>query len=560
MTYLEEKRFNLLYEPWIKVLLPDLSEREVSLLELFENAHLYRSLSGETETQNAAILRLFLAITTTIIYRYDAEGNEDHITYDSDADEVIERWHEFWKLGKFPYDLYKKYLTKYENRFWLFHPEYPFYQNANLKYGTDYDLKNLYGDIKESNNHATAHLFSVHENLDEISYDEAARWLIWYQNYCVSAKKQQKDPDMPSDIKSDVGILAKLGFIYFNGKNLFETIMLNTVLLNGDEPFVDQPRPIWEKEPDNRQFVRIAPLNLPEYYTMQPRRFLFKEKDGLIISFYASIGETIDLSSDPIEPMTIWNEPPKNNLKIDAIAPKQHDLSQKMWQEFPVLFFSSLNIENNQRIPGIILWANTLEDNYPEDIAAQCNITAIGQTFTDKERFVYEEPYYDRLSMTFSLLNTYNQEWLDIIQDQVSKCKKISNLLTDCGKDISDFFNMQQNTIGDILKRNYFYHINTYFLKWLSDIDPATSDKIEESLKWEAQSSKTAKETLNNYFLTIPAHDLFQCKTIKKNKKEEKYALPNILNKYSNRIVYNIYKSQYPIFRKNTQGGDSINE
>ena len=84
VTYLEEKRFNLLYEPWIKVLLPDLSEREVSLLELFENAHLYRSLSGETETQNAAILRLFLAITTTIIYRYDAEGNEDHITYDAE--------------------------------------------------------------------------------------------------------------------------------------------------------------------------------------------------------------------------------------------------------------------------------------------------------------------------------------------------------------------------------------------------------------------------------------------------------------------------------------------
>ena len=52
-----DKEFCLLDEPWIKVL--DLQNNclEVSLKEVFRNAHLYRQLAGETSTQDAAILR-----------------------------------------------------------------------------------------------------------------------------------------------------------------------------------------------------------------------------------------------------------------------------------------------------------------------------------------------------------------------------------------------------------------------------------------------------------------------------------------------------------------------
>ena len=52
-------RFNLLEEPWIPVMADDMgSTEEVSLIELFLNAHKYKQLAGEMQMQNFAILRL----------------------------------------------------------------------------------------------------------------------------------------------------------------------------------------------------------------------------------------------------------------------------------------------------------------------------------------------------------------------------------------------------------------------------------------------------------------------------------------------------------------------
>ena len=63
-------RYNLLDEKWITVLRKDSGETEnVSLLTLFEHAGEYRALAGEMEVQNFAILRVLLAILTTVFTR-----------------------------------------------------------------------------------------------------------------------------------------------------------------------------------------------------------------------------------------------------------------------------------------------------------------------------------------------------------------------------------------------------------------------------------------------------------------------------------------------------------
>ena len=68
-------KYNLLDEKWITVLRKDSGETEnVSLLNLFENAGEYRALAGEMEVQNFAILRVLLAILTTVFTRVDATG------------------------------------------------------------------------------------------------------------------------------------------------------------------------------------------------------------------------------------------------------------------------------------------------------------------------------------------------------------------------------------------------------------------------------------------------------------------------------------------------------
>ena len=57
-----KKKFNLLDENCVRVLLPDYTIKEVSLKEVFTHSHEYMDLAGETDTQNVAMIRLLLAI------------------------------------------------------------------------------------------------------------------------------------------------------------------------------------------------------------------------------------------------------------------------------------------------------------------------------------------------------------------------------------------------------------------------------------------------------------------------------------------------------------------
>ena len=93
-------RYNLLDEKWITVLRKDSGETEnVSLLNLFEHAGEYRALAGEMEVQNFAILRVLLAVLTTVFTRVDAKGeayewlqldSSDKLNVEEAVDEVDE--------------------------------------------------------------------------------------------------------------------------------------------------------------------------------------------------------------------------------------------------------------------------------------------------------------------------------------------------------------------------------------------------------------------------------------------------------------------------------------
>ena len=142
---MKEKEFNLLEEPWIKVSTVSLERKEVSLAEAMLHAQEYADLSGEMPTQDAAVLRVLLAIAQTVFYRYDENGEEDELSGENDADEdaVMERWRDYWDRGSFPETAVREYLGDYSERFWLFHPETPFYQVKDLQYGTDYGAECL---------------------------------------------------------------------------------------------------------------------------------------------------------------------------------------------------------------------------------------------------------------------------------------------------------------------------------------------------------------------------------------------------------------------------------
>lgn len=80
------KEFNLLDEPWVQVLTPSLERKEMPLTETLVHSHKYTSLSGEMPTQDAAVLRVLLAISVTIFYRYDENGEKEELSEENGSE------------------------------------------------------------------------------------------------------------------------------------------------------------------------------------------------------------------------------------------------------------------------------------------------------------------------------------------------------------------------------------------------------------------------------------------------------------------------------------------
>jgi CRISPR system Cascade subunit CasA len=112
------KSFNLLDEFWFPVRMTDGSLREVGLLELFEKAGKIRALAETAPPSLIALYRLLLAIThRALSQRPDGWRDRDRCE---------------WYRHGLPREEVRGYLEQWRERFWLFHPEYPFMQVAAL--------------------------------------------------------------------------------------------------------------------------------------------------------------------------------------------------------------------------------------------------------------------------------------------------------------------------------------------------------------------------------------------------------------------------------------------
>lgn len=345
-----EKRFNLIDEPWLKVLLTDGRTSEVSLKDVLVNAHRYRDLAGELPTQDAAIMRLMLAVLHTVFSRADENGNMSPLTRKN----APQRWEALWKRGEFPKEPIEKYLAEWHERFWLFHPDRPFYQVPEAAEGTAYGAPKLNGELSESSN--KVRLFPKRSGIgkETLTYGEAARWLLHVVNY-DDASLKKPSPTM--------GWLGKLGLIIPAGNNLFETLMLNLIFLrDGTEEWGDQ-RPTWEyqelrTETDRAKCAVHIPDNPAELYTTQFRRVLLIEKNGYVTDFHDRSGDWFpdeDVLNGFAEQMTMWRK--EKGKTGNDFKPKTLNPSIQIWREF-----GSIAAEDDSaRTPGSVIWTEKVK-------------------------------------------------------------------------------------------------------------------------------------------------------------------------------------------------------
>lgn len=491
-----EKEFNLLEEPWIRVLDFRNNVIEVSLIDLFENAHCYRQLAGETVTQDAAIFRVLLAVVATVFYRYDAEGNElGVLDVLMPEDEVLDRWQAYWNKGRFNGKVFREYLEKYKERFYLFHPETPFWQvNEISGEATKYGVINLYGNIKESNNAATRHHFHVRDgnSAENLSYSEAARWVIYNNAYSVNVKTKVGGENKATG----VGRLGQLGLLIADEDNLYRILLTNLCALDWNGKAWGKPNPIWEQEVRKKPGEEIVPPdNLPEIYTIQSRRLLLKCENGRIAGFSSIGGDYYSTVNDLREPMTLlqYKEKDKN------IVPRRHKKEVMAWRELP-----SILADSDKTTPGLVAWIKYLKDSRLLAKSKYITFRMIGLEYGDGMSYTNGEIFNQSLSMSKELLRDMGDIWVRRVNDEVKNCEEVVNkVFYSFSKSICENLykgdSQQRKRISESLAGEYYFRVDKGFRDWLISISPENDSLDEKTKEWEKQSADIATDVMERF-------------------------------------------------------------
>lgn len=528
-----DDRFNLIHEPWIRVLRPDCSAEEVSLTGVFENAHAYRELGGELPTQDIAVLRLLLAILHAVFARVDVQGRDAPVV---SVENALDRWRDLWALGRFPADVIAAYLARWQSRFDLFDEERPFYQAPGAGNGTAYGAAKLNGELSESSNKIRLFPSRTGSEKKSVSYAEGARWLLYVNGFDdTSSKPKQKGLASPG-----AGWLGKLGLLTAVGNNLYETLMLNlTMLKNGDDLWGEE-RPVWEREKvKNAERTEIpCPDNPSELYTLQSRRLLLIRDNGGVTGYTLLGGDFFDKTNSASEQMTVWMTPSKKNELPPIVQPKRHNAARQMWRDFYAFF----DKENAVRRPGIVQWLSRLRD---ADLLKQRHLRfrIDSVQYGDKDFFV-TDILSDSLSLHADLLSEVGSLFVKRIEDEIERCDQIaayvgylaSSLARASGASGKEDVQAQAGAA----REQYYFRLDMPFRQWLYGISPEKSAMIDGICdEWRDTALRIAR-TLGRELVEKTGLKAFTGREQKQDGKDEArlYTAPQAYNQF----LYNLGK------------------
>lgn len=526
---MKEIEFNLLDEKWILVRKSDCTVDELSLTDALLKSHEYVELAGELPTQNVSILRLMLAVLHTVFSRYSPQGEPSPL-YDSDDAEY--RWKELWNAGRLPEKPIRDYLASVHDRFWLFHPDRPFYQTEAAKIGTEYTASKLNGAVSESGNKIRLFCGCTGVQKSELSYSEAARWLLYVNNYDDTSSKP-KGKNLPSP---GAGWLGKLGLITIRGNNLFETLVYNLILLNHKRNFSEvwgPECPAWEPDvPNTAERAEIPmPDNLSELYTLQSRRlWLNRDDNEKVIGYNLLGGDFFEKVDAFIEPMTVWSKVKGNERAGEKFQPRRHDSSVQMWREFSYAFETA----EGSHIPGVVLWTKYIKQMLPKS-RKLISFSIASVQYGDKDFFV-NDVFSDSLTFHTDLLTEIGEHWRAKITDEIKKCDESAAALRFLAKDIELAAGSAEDTVlkravVERAREQYYYEIDLPFRNWLERIDPnweIVSEQEEQALREWHETAKRIALRIGQELVESAGTAAIVGRAVKdKNDKERYYSAPD---------------------------------
>lgn len=547
-------RFNLLDEPWISVIVDEKGHNKlVSITDVFKNASEYKALAGDMKTQDFALLRILLAVLHTVFSRYDIQGNSRE--FDSDEEdkddfneETMDIWREVWNSKKFP-DAVFKYLEQCHDHFYLFDDKYPFFQvlkqdidskKLGGKSPSEISGKNINRLISESNNKIA--VFSPKDNVDNnkssLTEAQLARWIITLQSYAGLADKTIFGTEK---YKASKGWLFDLGGIEIVGSNLFETLMLNCVLVGEMQSPEKRQKPCWEysgTENIENSFYETFIDNISQLYTRWSRAIYINPDIDLDKPISVSIVKLPDINHKNafIEPMTVWQYNKEGENK-DKYTPRKHRTEEAMWRSFGLLTSQELydgSVKNHK--PGIMEWLNKIKHDITgcsislQAISMKDDGNATSWVPTDE---ICDTLYIDEVVVT----DNADDGWVYRINNEVEYTRSAIGFIYK--QFLLDICEIRNRNKDDATKYSAKYISHVYFLvdrpfrEWLANIKPKDSMN-ERCAQW--------RNTLHNILIN-EAKGMLENATLRDftgrpSDQSEKESTKNIVT------AYNIFTSR----------------
>lgn len=522
-----EREYNLLDEPWLIALGNDGATYKASIPEVLERAAEFNGLAGEMPTQNAAVLRVLLAILHTVVSRYDENGVKANI---GTATEAIRRWKAIWNQRRFPAEAVNRYLEQYHDRFYLIDPDRPFYQVPDIEYGTQYGTAKLNGELSESNNKVRLFPQRSGRAKAELDYDEAARWLVTTMAFDDAGAKKQGDNKAELGSMS-VGWLGQIGLVMASGHNLFETLMLNLVLIPkgaGADIGTTEEHPEWEREDVRREQRSQIPTpdNLSQLYTIQSRRILLQRNGSGVIGYKLYGGDRFEASNALIEQMTCWKNIADKNTP-NTYIPKQLALSGQFWKEFASLVST---VDGSLR-PGVVDWIAILRRARAIQRGYYIGFNTLSTVYGNMQSSI-DNVYSDQLAFDANLLSEMGESWVPTVIGEVEMSKKLVEALSYLAQCIAKASGGSSGkNEHDRAKESAYFALDIPFREWLESINAETDDRDEAANAWW-DTARGIIRGIGRKLIMQAGPQALTGRMVKEKKKDKFYCAPDAYNSF----------------------------
>lgn len=329
--------FNLIDQAWIPCITLDGTLVELGLRDLLHEAPRLRRLHCEVPVMNSGIMPILQAILHRVV-----------------GPTGMKTWQALWNRKAFPTDALDAYFEHWYDRFDLFHPARPFYQQSDERAKP----RSVIHLIQSIGNTGT--LFT-HEDETvgmRMTPATAARHLVTAQLFRTAGLSGM-------DEKFTDGTFTRGVLFWAQGQTLYETLMLNLFAYPQDNVlrWTDADAPAWEMN-DPYQ-ARTVPNGYLDYLTWQSKRILLLPEgdENAVTVSSMTVAPGLAIAQDVISPQKRYI---KRQKEAETTWSFLYFNEQKaLWRDYHSLL--PYGSDDEVRPPYVVQWLSHvgLQDGYP---------------------------------------------------------------------------------------------------------------------------------------------------------------------------------------------------